>query len=145
MQLEISPSKFGAREGVTLPDPIILNHLKEEGVRQLVNDHYDLLIQSEIKDLFPQNPLALEKAKEHSADFFIQILGGTDYFNQNRGKPKLAQRHARFKITPSARIVWLKCYREVLLKQKLSEHLIISFWNYLNIFSNWMVNTPENA
>ena len=26
-----------------------------------------------IKDLFPKNPIALEKAKEHSADFFIQI------------------------------------------------------------------------
>ena len=145
MKLEISPGKYGVRDGVQMPDRAILEHLKEEGVRNLISDHYNLLVQSEIKDLFPQNPIMLDKAKEHSADFFIQVLGGPDYFNQNRGKPKLVQRHVKFKITGSARLVWLRCYQEILPKLDLPEHLILSFWNYLNVFSNWMVNTPETV
>ena len=82
------------------PDPSILSHLKEEGIRKLISDHYDLLALSEIRDLFPKNPVALEKAKENSADFFIQIMGGPDYFNRHRGQPRLVKRHARFKLHP---------------------------------------------
>lgn len=141
MNFEISPAKYGIRERVELPDPSILQELKEEGLRQLISNHYDLLAKSEIRDLFPQNPVALEKAKENSADFFIQVMGGPDYFNQHRGQPKLVQRHARFSITPRAREVWLDCYRQLLPHLALSEVQKQSFWNYLNIFSNWMVNS----
>jgi hemoglobin len=55
----------------------------------------------------------------------------------------MAARHSKFSITPEGRIVWLECYREVLLKLDAPEHLILSFWNYLNIFSVWMVNTRQ--
>ena len=143
MEFQISPSQFGVRQGVQLPDPEILRHLKEEGVRKLISDHYDLLAKSEIKNLFPGNPVALEKAKENSADFFIQVMGGPDYFNQHRGQPKLVQRHIRFKITDSARLVWLQCYQQLFPALDLPDNLKHSFWNYLNVFSNWMVNTPE--
>lgn len=143
MQFEITPSRYGIRQGVQLPDPAILLHLKEEGVRKLISDHYDLLAKSEIKDLFPANPVALEKAKENSADFFIQVMGGPDYFNRHRGQPRLVQRHSRFRITAAAREVWLQCYQQLIPALDLSDHMKLSFWNYLNVFSNWMVNTPE--
>jgi hemoglobin len=55
----------------------------------------------------------------------------------------LAKRHSPFAITEEARIVWLQCYIEVLSKLELPEDLISSFWNYLNTFSFWMVNTNE--
>ena len=109
----------------------------------MVSDHYDLLSKSEIKHLFPRIDEALDKAKQRSSDFFIQICGGHPYFNENRGKPLLAKRHAPFAITPAARIVWLKCYQQVLSKLDLPEEIIQSFWNYLNVFSVWMVNTKE--
>jgi hemoglobin len=99
------------------------------------------LKESTIKDLFPKNPIALEKAKEHSADFFIQICGGPDYFNQNRGQPKLNQRHLPFKITAEARVVWLNCYKTVLQNLELPDNVKNSFWNYLEVFSKWMVNS----
>jgi hemoglobin len=69
------------------------------------------------------------------------IHGGHPYFNENRGKPMLAKRHAPFHITPEARIVWLNCYQQVLLKLNIPEEMKQSFWNYLNVFSFWMVNT----
>lgn len=141
MDFEISKYFPGVRPGVTLPTNEMLRLLKEDGIRKMVSDHYDLLVQSSIKDLFPKNPIALEKAKEHSADFFIQICGGPDYFNQNRGKPQLNRRHRPFKITAEGRIEWLNCYINVLQKLDLPNHVKLSFWNYLDVFSKWMVNS----
>lgn len=145
MDFSISQYEFGQRPPVTIPSPEILKILKEEGIRQMVSDHYDLLSKSEIKHLFPRIEEALDKAKQRSSDFFIQICGGHPYFNENRGKPMLAKRHAPFKITPEARIVWLDCYRQVLSKLNLPAELKKSFWDYLNVFSFWMVNTNESS
>lgn len=144
MDFTITQYEFGQRPGVTLPPPEFLERLTEQGMRKLVSDHYDLLSKSEIKHLFPRIDEALEKAKQRSSDFFIQVCGGRPFFNENRGRPMMAQRHAGFSITPEAREVWLKCYIQVLSKLDLPEHLIQSFWNYLNVFSTWMVNTKDN-
>lgn len=145
MELKIEKLPFGARPNKHMPDQELYKHLGKEGIRKMVSDHYDLLAKSPVKHLFPSNPVGLEAAKTRSADFFIQRLGGPDYFNQNRGKPMLMARHAPFKITLDARIVWLECYREVLLRLDAPEHLIVSFWNFLHDFSNWMVNTPDHS
>lgn len=141
MDFEISKYFSGVRPQVTLPSNKIFLLLKEDGMRKMVSDHYNLLVKSSVKDLFPKNPVAIEKAKEHSADFFIQICGGPKYFNQNRGMPQLNRRHLPFKITNDAREVWLKCYKVVLEKLDLPENVIQSFWNYLDVFSKWMVNS----
>jgi hemoglobin len=109
----------------------------------MVSDHYDLLSKSEVSHLFPRIEEQLEKAKQRSSDFFIQICGGHPYFNENRGKPMLASRHSPFQITSQAREVWLKCYKQVLLKLDVPEEILQSFWNYLNVFSFWMVNTKS--
>ncbi len=141
MDFTISQYYPGVRPNVTLPSPQIYQILEEEGMRKMVSDHYDLVVQSPIKDLFPKNPIALEKAKEHSADFFIQICGGPDYFNRHRGMPQLNRRHRPFTITAEGRIEWLKCYEQVLEKLDLPEEVLKSFWNYLDVFSKWMVNS----
>lgn len=143
MNYTIHTYNFGERPPVTLPSPQLLELLTEAGIRKMVSDHYNLLSKSEIKHLFPRIEEQLEKAKQRSSDFFIQICGGHPYFNENRGKPLLARRHAPFAITPEARVVWLKCYQEVLSKLDLPEEVIQSFWSYLQTFSFWMVNTEK--
>lgn len=141
MEFEITKYFQGVRPNVTLPGNDMFLLLKEEGMRKMVSDFYDLLVDSKIKDLFPKNPIALEKAKEHSADFFIQICGGPMYFNKNRGRPMLNKRHLPFKITEEARIEWLNCYKQVLEKLDLPENVLLPFWKYLDVFSKWMVNS----
>lgn len=141
MEFIITKYTPGTRPDVKLPSTDLLKLLSEDGIRKMVSDHYDLLAESSIKNLFPKNPIALEKAKEHSADFFIQICGGPMYFNKNRGKPMLFKRHLPHKITSEARDMWLNCYKTVLKKLKLPDEVIQSFWNYLDIFSIWMVNS----
>ena len=141
MDFQITRFEFGERPSVSLPSPEFLKILTEEGIRKMVSDHYDLLSKSRASHLFPRIEEALEKAKQRSADFFIQICGGYPYYNQSRGKPMLAKRHLPFAITEEARIVWLQCYIEVLSKFTMDEVVLASFWNYLNTFSVWMVNT----
>ncbi len=145
MDFTINQYKFGQRPPVTLPSPRFFELLKEEGMRQLVSDHYDLLSKSEISHLFPRIDEQLDKSKQRSSDFFIQICGGHPYYNENRGKPMMARRHSPFTITPEARIVWLKCYEQVLSKLDIPEDIVQSFWNYLNVFSFWMINSESKS
>jgi len=109
-------------------------------MRKMVSNHYDLLSKSSIARLFPPEGEHLEEAKKHSADFFIQICGGPDYFNQNRGEPILVRRHQSFRITAEGRVVWLECYKQVLSELDIDDAVKQSFWDYLNKFSHWMVN-----
>ncbi len=127
---------------VTLPNPEFLNYLGEERFRALVSRHYDLLTESSVKHLFPSHPRALEAAKSRSADFFIQLMGGPEYYKQNRGEPMMRKRHLPFKIDMDARIVWLQCYQIALNElENVPAHLLQSYWNYLEKFSLWMINS----
>jgi len=144
MDFSISQFEYRQRPPVTISTPELLELLTEEGIRKMVSDHYNLLVKSEIKHLFPRNEEALNKAKKNSADFFIQICGGPTYYLENRGQPMLAKRHAAGSITPESRIVWLKCYIQVLSNLDLPDNVMQSFWNYLNVFSFWMVNSKED-
>ncbi len=144
MIFEITPYQGPNLPEVELPDKEFLNLLGDHGIRKLINDHYNLLRESKIRNLFPADDKDFEQAKLNSSDFFIQIMGGPRYFDQNRGKPMLAQRHLKFKINPSARLTWLECYREVLKNIEIEEKIIQSFWNYLNVLSMRMVNSEDD-
>jgi hemoglobin len=145
MTFEIIPYQKANMPVVQLPDKEFLNLLGENGVRMLVSNHYDLLRKSDVSHLFAKSDDEFEKSKQNSSDFFIQIMGGYPYFNENRGKPMLVQRHAPFKITPKARLTWLGCYREALQKLEIDQNALISFWNYLNALSMRMVNSEDDG
>lgn len=145
----IMQGQLGVRPPVTKHTPVFLELVGEENIRKMVSNHYDALIKSEIKELFPLEGEALKDAKQHAADFMIQISGGPAYFNQNRGAPQMVGRHAPFRIDARSRQVWLEIYIEEIKKLKtkdgadLPDEIKQEFFNYLNVFSLWMVNTPS--
>jgi hemoglobin len=147
LDFTILPYQEGVNPPVTKPNPEFLTDIGEEGMRALLDRFYMGLFESPIKEMFPKDREEMKKAGQISADFFIQICGGTPYFNQNRGAPQMRKRHAPFSITPHARLHWLVTFEEALqpiIEQKLSsEENIQSFWNYLNVFSLWMINTKD--
>ncbi len=129
---------------VQKPNPNFLKEVGEEGIRDLLTRLYTCLDTSPIRDIFPaKDTKEMMEASQISADFFIQICGGPQYFNQNRGMPQMRGRHAPFAITPEARLHWLVCFEKALkpLEGKVSEDSLQSFWNYINIFSIMMINT----
>ncbi len=144
LNFSILPYQEGVTPPVTKPSPGFLTDIGEEGMRALLDRFYMDLFQSPIKELFPKEIDTMKDAGQISADFFIQICGGTPYFNQNRGAPQMGKRHAPFAITPEARLHWLVCFEEALRPivddKQSSEENIQSFWDYLNVFSIWMIN-----
>lgn len=144
LNFSIHPYQEGVNPPVVKPNPEFLTDIGEEGMRALLDRFYMDLFQSPIKELFPKEIDTMKDAGQISADFFIQICGGTPYFNQNRGAPQMGRRHAPFAITPDARLHWLVCFEEALQPiiddKQSSEENIQSFWNYINVFSIWMIN-----
>lgn len=140
IELKISDAVKGSRPNISLPHRGILEFLKEDGVRQLISDHYDRIKISSIRNLFPPEDVIFEVAKKNSADFFVQILGGPTHYNESRGAPMLVRRHQPFTITSEARIVWLGIYQQLLPELGMPDDLLLSFWRYLDQFSIWMIN-----
>jgi len=144
LDFSITPYQVGINPPVTKPNPAFLNEIGEQGMRDLLDRFYMKLFESPIKELFPNSKEAMQQAGQTSADFFIQICGGPKYFNQKHGAPQMRQRHAPFAITSHSRLHWLVSFEDALqpiVKNKLSsEANIQSFWNYIDIFSLWMIN-----
>lgn len=147
MKLSVTKGKIGVRPNVAKPHPGFFHEVGEERFRKLVFDHYDSIKTSDIKFLFPVfDDDDFAEAQKHAADFLIEISGGPDYFTQTRGEHQMVGRHAPFRIDEASRVTWLTLYiplLEALVEEGVSEEYIQSFWNYLNVFSMWLVNTKS--
>ncbi|WP_418640671.1 globin [Sulfurimonas sp. ST-27] len=147
MKLEITAGKIDVRPPVAKPHPGFFNEVGEERFRKLVFEHYESIKSSDIAFLFPVfDDDDFAEAQKHAADFLIEISGGPDYFTQSRGEHQMVGRHAPFRIDENARRVWLKLYiplLNALAEEGISPRYIESFWNYLDLFSMWVVNTKN--
>lgn len=147
MKLTITDGEIGVRPPVNKPHPGFLHEVGEERFRKLIDAHYDSIKDSDIAFLFPVfDEEDFDDAKKHAGDFLIQICGGPDYFAQTRGEPQMVGRHAPFRIDEAGRRSWLglmKPLLEALVDEGITEEYIQSFWDYLNIFSMWLVNTKS--
>jgi hemoglobin len=131
----------GPPQGI-LPNPEIYAKMGEENVFLMLEDFYLVLEKSSIRHLFPED---MVKASKKSATFFVFILGGPPLYQQIYGPPSMRKRHLPFAIDENARQIWLDSFRKILenADKKYSfplEHLE-SFWNYLEKFSAWMINS----
>jgi hemoglobin len=147
MKLTITDGEVGVRPPVTKPHPGFLHEVGEERFKKLIYAHYDLIENSDIAFLFPvHDEEDFAEAKKHAFDFLIEVSGGPDYFTQNRGEHQMVGRHAPFRIDEAGRRTWLSLMAsllEELPKEGISEEYIQSFWDYLNLFSMWLVNTKS--
>jgi len=146
LELNITDGKLGIRPPVAKPHPGFFYEVTEERFRTMVHDHYELIRTSDIAFLFPVfDDEDFAEAQKHAADFLIEISGGPDYFTQSRGAHQMVGRHAPFRIDEKARRTWLELYQPLLYQlaeEGISVEYIESFWNYLDIFSQWVINTP---
>jgi len=147
MQLQITEGVIDVRPSVAKPHPGFFHEVGEDRFRKLVFDHYESIKTSDIAFLFPVfDDDDFAEAQKHAADFLIEISGGPDYFTQSRGEHQMVGRHAPFRIDEHSRKVWLELYiplLEALEAEGINPEYIKSFWNYLDIFSMWVVNTKS--
>lgn len=124
------------------PNPAIYALMGEDNIFKMLEDFYRELEHSEIRHLFPEDMVA---ASKKSVMFFVFIMGGPPLYQQVHGAPMMRRRHMPFVIDEHARQVWLSCFKKVLANADTAyafpmQH-IDSFWNFLDKFSRWMVNT----
>ena len=147
MDLKITDGKLGVRPPVAKPHPGFLHEVGEKRFHKLVFDHYEKIRTSDIAFLFPvHDDDDFAQAQKHAFDFLIEISGGPKYFSDSRGEHQMVGRHAPFRIDEAARRSWLSLYKpllEELEEEGISPKYIESFWNYLNIYSMWVVNTKS--
>lgn len=147
MKLTITDGELGVRPPVTKPHPGFLSEVGEERFKKLVYAHYSKIETSDIAFLFPVfDEEDFAEAKQHAFDFLVQECGGPDYFKQSRGDSQMVGRHAPFRIDEAGRKTWLSLMApllEELVDEGVTEEYIESFWDYLNVFSMWLVNTKS--
>jgi hemoglobin len=130
---------------VERPSPEIFEAMGEANVYRMLADFYDELEKSKIRTLFPED---MAESSRKSGAFFIGLLGGPPRYNELYGHPALRARHLPFRIDEAARQVWLHCFDRILDDAETYgfpvEH-IPAFRNWLQVFSEWMVNTAPQS
>jgi hemoglobin len=91
--------------------------------------------------MYPEHDL--EGAIQRLTGFLEQYWGGPTTYSQERGHPRLRQRHMPFKVNPEAREHWLAHMRVALDELKLSPLHDATVWAYLDNAAHSMVNTFE--
>jgi hemoglobin len=140
---KVSKTDFGEIPEFQYPKPIFLKELKEEGLVKLFSDFYDLIVDSDIGNFFPQEEEDLEKIKAHNVKFFIEAAGGPKNYTKAVGHFDMLKTHEQFSITEKARREWLGTMEEVLRKTDISDEAKQSFWDFLEVFSKHTVNVRE--
>jgi hemoglobin len=142
-----TPSTFGERPQHPIPDPRFFEALGEDGFREMINNFYDKVIESDIAHFFPQDEEELEFVKHRNAGFFMEVCGGPKVYSQGHGNldNHMVRMHKPFSITETARMTWLECMEETLDELDVEQELKDSFWAYIEVFSKWLVNTERKA
>ncbi len=73
--------------------------------------------------------------------FLQQYWGGPTTYGDERGHPRLRQRHVAFKVNPEARDRWLGHMRVALDSLDLPPLQHATFWDYLDRAAHSLVNT----
>jgi len=135
---------MGERPKFDLPNPKFLEQVGTDGFKQLINDFYEEIIDSEIAYFFPTEEEELEKVKIKNGMYFMMMCGGNDdYFTKMNGEKDQVKFHNNsFSIPDKARYEWLGCWEIVLkeLEKTIDHELIQSYWNWLEVFSKHIVN-----
>ena len=125
-----------------LPNPCIYTKMGEDNIFKILEDFYLELEKTSIRPMFPED---MREASKRSAAFFVFILGGPPLYQQQIGSPRMRHRHMPFVIDEAARQVWLNTFKKILVnaeeKYQFPMEFMDEFVNYLDRFSEWMVNS----
>jgi hemoglobin len=134
---------MGERPEFKVPNPEFLQQLTPAGFQEMVDDFYDIIVDSEIAHFFPDDEEEIAHIKKRNASYFMMICGGDErYISKYGGEFDQIKTHEMFSIPNKARLEWLGCWEEVLRPRhnKVDHEHIQSYWNWLEVFSKHIVN-----
>lgn len=129
---------------VPFPTSRVYKMTGEEKIRELVVHHHNLLRISPVKHLFAHSDRKFAILVARTADFFVEIFGGPQYFTPEHGQPKLRHRHFPFTISEKDRIVWLERMEQALIETNFPIELHEEIWNWVEPLSIRMINRRTN-
>ena len=92
-----------------------------------------------LRALYPEEDLG--PAEDRLLGFLEQSWGGPTTYSEQRGHPRLRQRHQPFKVNPDARDRWLLHMREAVDGCDLPPLQRETLWDYLERAAHAMLNT----
>lgn len=92
-----------------------------------------------LRPMYPEDDLG--PAAERLTMFLEQYWGGPGTYSEQRGHPRLRQRHVPFKVNPDARDRWLAHMRVALDSLELPPLAEETLWDYLERAAFAMINT----
>ncbi|HMC39752.1 MAG TPA: globin [Acidimicrobiales bacterium] len=90
--------------------------------------------------LYPSDPEAFEAARRHLELFLVQYWGGPAQYQEQRGHPRLRQRHAPFVIGPAERDAWVAHMSDAVRAAHLAPLDEMQMLGYLTTAADHLVN-----
>ena len=117
----------------------IYDQIGEEGFGRLVHAFYALVPGDDILGaMYPKQDLA--GAEQRLRDFLIGRFGGPDRYIQQRGHPRLRQRHAPFAVNRQARDRWVTLMNRALDEAALPESATNVLRAFFDEAATFMIN-----
>ena len=110
--------------------------------RRLVDEFYvGVATDPVLRPLYPDEDLG--PANDRLRMFLEQYWGGPGTYSEQRGHPRLRQRHAPFRVGPTERDPWLYHMRHAVDSLGLDPSHQETLWTYLERAAMFMVNTMD--
>src|SRR3981081_1604920 len=123
-----SPADFYAEVGGAATFDKIVSRFYQEGAGDPV-----------LRPLYPDEDLG--PANDRLRMFLEQYWGGPGTYSEQRGHPRLRQRHAPFRVGPTERDAWLYHMRHAVDSLGLDPSHQETLWTYLERAAMCMANT----
>ncbi|MFT5052092.1 MAG: hemoglobin [Chlamydiales bacterium] len=117
----------------------VLGQLGEDGIRKLVASFYARIpADTLLRPMYPGGDLAA--AEERLAGFLVFRFGGSQRYVEERGHPRLRQRHAPFAVDGAAREAWMSNMRAALEECVEDEALRAGLGGFLDQVAEFLIN-----
>lgn len=111
----------------------------EEAFLELVERFYGRVEEDEV--LRPVYPEDLEPGKRRLGLFLAQYWGGPPTYSEERGHPRLRQRHAPFEVTDEGAARWAAHMTAAIRSMEFDPRVEAALLTYVARFTPSMVNT----
>ncbi len=110
---------------------------------RIVDRFYDgVATDPELRPLYPEADLS--GAAHRLTMFLEQYWGGPTTYSDQRGHPRLGQRHAPFAVTPRARDRWLVHMKTAVDEAGMTPEQTAQMWEYVERAAHFLVNTFDD-
>ena len=127
-----------------IDDAQVYEQIGEEGFARLVHAFYKQVPGDDILGaMYPKHDLA--GAEQRLGDFLVGRFGGPDRYIQQRGHPRLRQRHAPFAVNREARDRWVALMNRALDEAALPESATTVLRAFFDEAATFMINASERS